>query len=193
MDLAKKLILVDADGVLLDWFYTFAAWMNQHGHSIVKNDSYCLTETFDIPKPVMKEYVRYFNESARIEYLPPFRDAVKYVRKLHEDHGFVFHCITSLSTDSYAAELRRKNIHRLFGKSAFERITCLETNAAKDEALAEYKDSGCFWIEDKAENAIAGLNAGLTPILMEHGHNETFQHEQILKVQSWRQIYEHVT
>jgi len=107
MKLSEKLILVDADGVLLDWFYSFAEWMKFHGHPIVMNDEYQIEKTFGITKEKAKSYARHFNEIARIDFLPPFRDAVKYVRKLHVDHGYVFHCITSLSEDPYAGDLRQ--------------------------------------------------------------------------------------
>ncbi len=193
MYLREKLILVDADGVLLDWFHSFAEWMKFHGYPIVMNDEYKIENTFNIPKEKAKALARHFNESARIEFLPPFRDAIKYVRKLHEEHGYVFHCITSLSTDPYAGDLRRKNIRRLFGETAFEKIICLDTGADKDEALAEYKDSGCVWVEDKFENALSGLNAGLNPFLLEHGHNKAKHHPDISRVQNWRHIYELIT
>ena len=193
MNLREKVILVDADGVLLDWFHSFAGWMKFHGYPIVMNNEYQIEKTFDIPKEKAKAFARHFNESARIEHLPPFRDAIKYVRKLHEEHGYVFHCITSLSEDPYAGDLRRKNIRRLFGESTFEKILCLDTGADKDEALAEYKDSGCFWVEDKFENAIAGLNAGLVPFLLDHGHNQSQHHADVTRVKNWRHIYELIT
>lgn len=190
MKLSDKLILVDADGVLLDWFHSFAEWMNFHGYPIVMNDEYQIEKTFDIPKEKAKALARHFNESARIEYLPPFRDAIKYVKKLHEEHGYVFHCITSLSTDPYAGDLRRKNIRRLFGETAFEKIICLDTGADKDEALAEYKDSGCCWLEDKAENAELGHHMGLNAVLMAHGHNKDFLHDDIPVVNNWKEFYD---
>jgi len=189
MKLSDKVILVDADGVLLDWFHSFAQWMNEHGYPIVMNGEYQIEKTFNIPKDTAKGLARHFNESARIEHLPPFRDAIKYVRKLHEEHGYVFHCITSLSSDPYAGDLRRKNLKRLFGETAFEKIICLDTGADKDEALLPYKDTGCFWLEDKAENAELGNRLGLNAVLMAHGHNESFCHEDIPVVQNWKEFY----
>lgn len=190
MNLAKKVILVDADGVLLDWFHSFAQWMDFHGYPIVVNDEYQIEKTFAIPKEQAKALARHFNESARIEHLPPFRDAIKYVRKLHEEHGYVFHCITSLSSDPFAGHLREKNLKALFGQTVFEKILCLDTGADKDEALAPYKGTGCIWVEDKFENAVAGLNAGLTPFLIDHGHNKAQHHPDIQRVNNWRHIYE---
>jgi len=136
------------------------------------------------------KHVKVFNESAAMGFLPALRDAMYYVKRLHEEHGYVFRCITSMSTDSNAKKLRQMNLEKLFGKTAFEELVCLDTGAAKDDALAPYKDSGLWWIEDKMENAVAGLNAGLRPILIEHGFNmnDTVP-PGITKVVNWKEIY----
>jgi beta-phosphoglucomutase-like phosphatase (HAD superfamily) len=138
--------------------------------------------------------IKRFNESAAMGFLPALRDSVHYVKKLHEEHGYEFHCITSMSTDSYAFKLRRMNLEKLFGTSAFTKLICLATGAPKDDALAEYKDSNCFWIEDKLENAEAGLKQGLRPILVEHGHNMNEDlTDGIHKVVNWKEIYSYIT
>jgi len=190
MKLSDKLILVDCDGVLLDWLYSFQRWMHQRGYEIEDADNYDIAIMYGLQKQYAKNLVRHFNESAAVGWLPPFRDAVKYVRKLHEDHGFIFHCITSLSLDEYAGKLRKKNLEALFGKTVFEKIVCLDCGADKDKALEPYSNSGCIWVEDKPENAEAGLFAGLNPILIEHDHNKEFSNSLITKVQNWREIHD---
>ena len=190
MNMNEKVILVDCDGVLLDWMHTFNEWMQAHGYTLKVHDQYDLNIAYGIEKAESKRLVARFNESAAIGWLTPFRDAIKYVRKLHEEHGFVFHCITSLSTDRYAYELRHRNLTRVFGDTVFEKLICLDTGADKDEALMAYKDTGCFWIEDKPENAITGRNLGLQAILIEHDHNADFFHEDIPVVKTWKEIYE---
>ena len=148
----KKVILTDADGVLLNWEYAFSCWMQQHGHTEVENANwiYDIGERFGLDSNNMgHRLVKQFNESAAIGFLPALRDAMYYVKRLHEEHGYVFRCITSLSTDKNAYELRKMNLEKLFGKTAFEELVCLGTGADKDEALAPYKDSGLYWIEDK--------------------------------------------
>ena len=60
---------------------------------------------------------------------------------------------------------------KLFGKGVFTKLVCLGTGDDKDEALAKYKDSKLWWIEDKSVNCEAGAKAGLKLILVEHGHN----------------------
>lgn len=195
MKLSDKLILVDCDGVLVDWQYGFFRWMREKGHEPVLSNEYDIAKTFDLPKDKAKALVRHFNESAAMGWLPQFRDSIKYVRKLHEDHGYVFHCITSLSLDEYAGRLRRKNLEALFGKTVFEKVECLDCGADKDEALLPYKDSGCLFIEDKPENAISGINAGLQSVLITHDHNLNFDNSShgIIRVKYWKEIYEMLT
>ena len=192
----KKVILTDADGVLLNWEYAFSCWMEQHGHTSVEgsNKLYDIGERFGITKDTGKLLVKQFNESAAIGFLPALRDAMYYVKRLHEEHGYVFRCITSLSLDKNAYKLRLMNLEKLFGKTAFEELVCLDTGADKDEALLPYKDSGLYWIEDKLENAEAGLEVGLKPILIEHGFNMNDKLDpNIKKVVNWKEVYEHIT
>jgi len=190
-----KLILVDADGVLLDWEYAFNIWMQEHGFEEVPGSklSYEMDERYGIPKEQVRKLIRLFNESAAIGFLPALRDAMYYVKRLHEEHGYRFHCITSLSTDPNAVRLREMNLAKLFGKTAFERVLCLPTGADKNEALEEYRDTGCWWIEDKPVNAEAGLAVGLRSLVIEHGHNMHYYHEHITLVKNWRDVYEIVT
>jgi beta-phosphoglucomutase-like phosphatase (HAD superfamily) len=190
-----RLILADCDGVLLDWEYAFNIWMQEHGFEEVLGSklSYEMDERYGIPKEQIRKLIRLFNESAAIGFLPALRDAMYYVKRLHEEHGYRFHCITSLSTDSNAVKLRERNLAKLFGKTAFERVVCLPTGAHKDDALAEYQDTGCWWIEDKPENAEAGYRAGLKPLLIEHGHNMNYIQDHILLVKNWREIYNIIT
>jgi hypothetical protein len=182
-----KVILVDCDGVLLDWEYAFDYWMNRHGYTKVKQDVYEMERAYDMPKPDIKRLIRMFNESATIRKLPPLRDAMKYVRKLHEEYGYVFHAITSLSNDQYAQHLRTKNLRELFGDTAFEKYVYLDTGADKDEELAVYKDTGCYWIEDKEENARKGKELGLEAMLIAHNFNANVT--DIPRVQNWKEIY----
>ena len=192
---SNQLILVDADGVLLNWEYAFAIWMEQHGHEKQPGSEfvYDIGERYGISKDQGRKLIKLFNESAAIGFLPPLRDAIFYVKRLHEEHGYVFHCITSLSTDVNAQRLREMNLAKLFGTSAFERIVCLDTGADKEEVLQEYEGTGCYWLEDKIENAEAGYRAGLRSLLVEHGHNMHHYHEGITIDKNWKEIYQLIT
>ena len=190
----NQLILVDADGVLLNWEYAFAIWMEEHGFTKVKDSAfiYDIGERYNIDPLQGKKLIRMFNESAAIGFLPPHRDAMYYIKRLHEEHGYVFHCITSLSRDINAQRLREMNLTKLFGKTAFERVVCLDTGADKNHALEEYADSGCWWVEDKPENADLGHSMGLRSVLMEHGHNMNHKCPYPV-VKDWKELYSIIT
>lgn len=185
----NKVILVDCDGVLLDWEYSFDQWMKRHGYDIAVDGPYQMKEKYGMPEKDIKRLIRMFNESATIRKLPPLRDAIKYVKKLHEEHGYIFHCVTSLSNDQYAQHLRTKNLIEMFGPSVFEKYTYLDTGADKDEALAEYKDTQCYWVEDKIKNAEVGYDLGLKSILVEHTHNKDYSNNNIPVLKNWKEIY----
>jgi hypothetical protein len=188
-----KVILTDVDGVLLDWEYSFTQWMNKHNYEIQPGfeNSYDIALRYGLAKEDKERIVRMFNESAWIRKLPPLRDAIKYVRKLHEEHGYVFRVISSLSNDYYAQHLRTKNLIEMFGPSVFESFTYLDTGADKDDALAPYTGSMCWWIEDKPENANLGDNLMLESVLVNHHHNQNSQvNPLVTRVNNWKEIYE---
>jgi len=191
-----RLILVDCDGVLLDWEWAFSVWMQERGYTQTPRAKqyYSISDQFNgVSKTEAKKFTKLFNESAAIGFLPALRDSVYYVKRLHEEYGYRFHCITSLSRDENAQKLREMNLNKIYGSTAFERIVCLDTGAHKDEALEEYEGTGCWWIEDKPENALAGWQAGLRPILLEHGHNMDYDHPDVLICKNWAEIFRQIT
>lgn len=187
----NNLILVDADGVLLNWEFSFDVWMGEHGHQKQEGYQfkYDISKRYGIDRDTGKKLIKTFNESAAIGFLPPLRDAIHYVRKLHEEHGYIFHCITSLSLDKNAQRLRKMNLEKLFGETVFEEIVCLDTGADKDAALERYRGSECYWCEDKISNAEVGKNLGLRSLIMSHGHNLDYD-GNIPVVKNWREIYD---
>lgn len=194
--MSNKQILCDADGVLLNWAYAFHIWLDHHGHNPVVPDVGLfqrVSDQFNMENEKVMRLVKLFNESAAIGFLPAMRDAVQYVRLLHEEHGFTFHVISSVSDDLNVTNLRTMNLHKLFGAGAFEHIECLPIDASKCEYLSKFADSGCYWIEDSIQNAEDGLAFGLKPILLEHGFNLNYNNLLIPRVRSWKEIYELIT
>tara|TARA_R110000803_G_scaffold53350_1_gene109514 strand:+ start:12010 stop:12612 length:603 start_codon:yes stop_codon:yes gene_type:complete len=185
-----RIILTDVDGVLLNWEYAFDTWVTSKGYTRITNAAYALTEKYGISAQEEKDLVKQFNESAAIGFLPPLRDAMYYVDLLHRKHGYTFHAITSLSTDPAAGELRTMNLKKLFGETAFTKFVYLGTNAPKDKALAEYKDTDYVWVEDKVENAQLGYQLGLDSILIEHAYN--MHEESIPLMKNWEDVYHYV-
>jgi FMN phosphatase YigB (HAD superfamily) len=188
-----KVIITDADGVLVDWFHSFSRWMTKRNYAIMEPDEYQIDKVYGLIRSAGKQLVREFNESADIAFLTPHLDAIKYVKKLHEEHGYVFHVVTSQTDNINAQNLRIQNLKNLFGDTVFEEITILDTGADKDEALLKYKDTGCWWVEDKPENAEVGVELGLEGILMEHNHNKDYLNVDIKTAKNWKEVYEIVT
>lgn len=190
----NQLILTDADGVLLDWEWAFRVWMQERGYVFEESgkSEYHLHHHYKgTTWEEIKKLVKFFNESAAIGFLPAFRDSAYYVKRLHEEHGYQFRVITSLSLDQNAGKLREMNLRKTFG-NAIESVICLDTGADKDTALEPYRDSGMWWIEDKPQNADVGHNIGLRSILIEHGHNMHHKCSYNL-VKNWKQIYSIIT
>jgi hypothetical protein len=186
------IILTDCDGVLLSWVHSFEWWMKRKGYKPCAV-SYNVSEQYGISQKHAADLVEVFCESAAIGYLPPLKDAIKYVRKLHEEQGAVFHCITSIGIDPYAVKLREHNLNRVFGETVFERIHCLPCGADKTEALKRYEGSGFVWVEDKLENANLGAQMGLRSFLINHPYNEMgVVHDDVTRVNNWKEICEHI-
>jgi len=186
------IILTDCDGVLLSWVHSFEWWMKRKGYK-KHETSYKVSEQYGISEDEANVLVGHFNESAAIGFLPPVGDAIKYVKKLHEEHGYVFHCITSMGTERYAIRLREENLKNVFGSTVFERIKCLDCGADKTEALRRYENSDFVWVEDKPENAEVGAKLGLRSFLINRPYNLDYNvNSDVVRVNNWKEIYEHI-
>lgn len=190
MNLYENVIVTDYDGVCAYWEHGFHMWMLSNGYKIVNRGSYDIEDTYDISVDKAIMLTQAFNESAALKKLPPVKEAIKYIRKLHEDHGYVFHCISAIPNTRDMYEARMENIQNLFGKTAFERLILCGSSKNKKELLKEYKDTGCFWLEDVVENSHYGLDYGMKCILFNHHYNENAELDpRIKRVYNWKEIY----
>lgn len=191
----KKIICIDVDGVVLNWEDAFQVWMKHQGYEQVEGHKfiYDAAKQFDLTKGEGRKWVKLFNESAAMGFLPPLRDAQEILSLLNTNHGYRFVVCTSMSTDKNATALRTRNLKKLFG-DIFEEFIYLDTGASKVEALEKMsrKYPGCFWVEDKVENAWAGSEKGFESIVMEHGYNMDDDHPFFV-ARDWEDIYLHIT
>ena len=196
--LKDKLILTDVDGVLLHWEWMFDFWMSKHGYNKITDNAYSTAQAYGISLVEGERLCTMFNETVYIRNLPPYGAAIKYTKLLHQDHGYVFHAITSIGSDPLVIESRVENLYRVFGRSMFFDITCLHHSVSKEVALRQYQDSRCYWIEDHIYNAALGESLGLEVILVNQPYNQVTpdsppKHKYIRRVSSWKQIYEIIT
>ena len=199
---SNRIILTDVDGVLLEWEHHFTQWLQLRSY-FDKNgnrnypyklldsnhNDYDMSKRFGISKETISQEIREFNRSAWMGTQRPMLESQTWVKLLHAE-GWTFVPITSQTSDIPGQALRKKRLGELFGEHVFSNYHILGTGADKDGALAEFHDTGLYWVEDKPKNALAGLNYGLKPILIDHPYNKEFNHPDIIRVNNWKQIHE---
>ena len=188
-----NVIVTDYDGVCAYWEHGFHMWMVSKGFRETTNGFYSIEAKYGVTKEEGDRLADDFNESAALRRLPPVKDAIKYIRKLHEDHGYVFHCISAIPNTRDMYEARMENIENLFGKTAFERLTLCGHSSNKKELLKEYEGTGCFWIEDLHKNLRYGVDLGMRGILMDRHYNQFDEDFPHVRVETWKEIYEEIT
>lgn len=191
----KKVILTDADGVLVNWNKGFLKFMEEKGYPQIPNTDheYSISARHNVTTKQAMDFVKEFNESPAIETLVPFADSVKYIGKLAQ-LGFRFIVVTSISSHPDAKIRRTKNLQSLFG-DVFDEVHCIEQGASKANILMTWADTGYFWIEDHMRQAEAGHEAGLKTILINHPYNSHYKTDLFPTVSyenPWKEIYERV-
>ena len=205
MPTSNRIILTDVDGVLLEWEHHFTKWMLQrtlfdergaryHPYRLLpdKENTYEMAERFGITKDQVRKEIREFNRSAWMGTQRPMYNSQTWVKLLAAE-GWTFIPITSQTSDKPAQELRKRRLGELFGEHIFTNYHILGTGADKHSALAEFHGTGLYWVEDKPANALAGLNYGLKPILIDHQYNRDFEHPDITRVNNWQDIHKLVS
>ena len=181
-------IILDCDGVLLDWAYAFDVWMMEQGYTRIPdtNKYYNQTLRYGISDYESNKQIKKFNESGCVGFIPAFKDSVEYITKLH-DLGYKFDVLSCLDKDKYAQQLRVKNLLHLFG-DVFDFIDCgLDFNIGKEQYLLDrYSGKDYYWIEDSVGHAESGRKIGLKSIIMDHPYNKEWNG---LRVKNWKQIY----
>ena len=202
MQTSNRIILTDVDGVLLEWEHHFTKWMLQrtlfdergaryHPYRLLpdKQNTYEMAERFGLTTTEIRKQIREFNRSAWMGTQRPMLESQTWVKLLAAE-GWTFIPITSQTSDIPAQHLRKRRLGELFGDHVFTNYHILGTGADKDSALAEFHNTGLYWVEDKPKNALAGLKYGLKPILIDHPYNRDLEHPEIIRVSNWKQIHE---
>jgi len=184
-----KKIIVDCDGVLLDWAYAFDVWMGEHGYRRIPNTNHHYGQAlrYGITEDEASRQIKKFNESGCIGFIPAYKDAIEYVNKLNK-LGWRFEVISSLDKDKYAQKLREKNLNHIFG-NVFDFIDCgLDYTIGKEKYLIDrYEGKSFYWIEDSVKNAESGLKAGLISVIMDHDYNKEWNG---IRVKNWKEVYQ---
>jgi hypothetical protein len=202
MPISDRIILTDVDGVLLEWEHHFTEWMLQRSYYDDKQqriypykllpdkqNTYEMAERFGLSVFEIRKEIREFNKSAWMGTQSPMPESQTWVKLLAAE-GWTFIPITSQTSDIPAQQLRKTRLGELFGDHIFKNYHILDTGQDKDQVLAEFHNTGLYFIEDKPKNALTGLEYGVRPILIDHPYNRDFQHPDVIRVNNWKQIHE---
>lgn len=187
----NKTILIDCDGVLLNWIDSFIVWMSGKGYPTYDEHfgDYGLHNWFQLSEEKINELVLQFNESVEIGFLNPLPGAIEYVSKLVND-GYRFVVITSMTDNPYSRNLRSWNLVRVFG-DVFDDLICLPLRKCKKEELAKLKamfgpSVKTIWIDDHIYNAEVGQELGFETIVFGALHNKNWSGK---RANSWMDLY----
>lgn len=189
----NKIILTDADGVLVNWGKAFDQFMIDRGYTQLPNTDheYGMDVRFGVDHQTAHRLIDEFNNSEQIAHLEEFADSKKYIGKLVE-LGFRFIVVTSISNSQNASKNRTQNLESIFGK-IFDEIHCIGMGESKSYILEKHwGGSDLFWIEDHPRQALSGHEAGLKTVLIDHPHNCHFQTDLFPRVsyhEPWKEIY----
>jgi FMN phosphatase YigB (HAD superfamily) len=163
-------MLVDCDGVLLNWESPFDEYVRKkYGVSMVDSGEYYLTQRYGIDSQLADVMTKDFNQSSEFSDLPVLPGAVEALCDIHR-RGVTIICVTSTVAGALTGDLRKKNLAKHFG-SAIGEIHLLNVDQCKRAVLSQWRDSGHIWVEDLPKNAIVGAELGLRSILIDAPYN----------------------
>jgi len=173
----KQPVILDCDGVLLDWESGFRKWAEAtYQHLAFRSpfpDSWNLSGWIGCSSDEALDLIRRFNHSPEFAYLNPMPDAARLLYEL-DRAGHPIYVLTSCSAMPTIEQRRRENLARLFSVE-FQNVICLDLGVSKLPMLLSFADilGECIWVEDNYKNALDGLTAGHRGFFLHRPHNKT--------------------
>lgn len=171
MSNTKEHILLDVDGVLLDYDKAFESYYGLN--DIALKPTYLYSERYGIEESLIIEMVNEFNESNAFSRIKPFANSEKAISSFVQN-GHELFIISSCGLSSKTYELRKDNLITTFG-DVFSDFHLIDYHKSKFNELEKYKDSEAFWIDDVYHHYIAGKNLGFNAIWKTVEHNRELQ------------------
>lgn len=158
----KPTILVDVDGVLVDWSSQFPHFLEQKGlphEKAIMGYAHSEWQTVEdlvwLPLDEATSLVEEYTCSEFMKRLTPYKDALLAVNQLKHIYDFV--AVTAISNDPQAHQNRTENLEFWF-PGAFSKVHCVGMGGNKLEILSKYDST--VWIDDSPGHIREGLMAG---------------------------------
>lgn len=171
--ISNKNILLDCDGVLLDYVAGLKEFCMRQGIHPTSPAPLCysMSPWLGVSNEEILDLIIAFNEEdERFAEIPAYDHAVKGVRRLKEA-DWTITIVTSATTTPERQQMRQDNLDRFFGEDAFDEVLFLGLREDKETALRRFQPS--LWVEDNYKNALAGQKSGHQPIMINQTYNAT--------------------
>lgn len=182
-------IILDVDGVLLDWFGGFAGWMAENGHEVLPSGPHRYDQTDKYPgktKEDLDDFIARFNVSDHFGTLPMIDGAHQGVAALKAAlPGWRTAIVSSCGVSPRTVALRARSVLS-FG---IDELFLVPTGESKKPYLQRY-GAGSIVIEDAAHHAVAAAELGHKTILLDQDWNVGEPAGDARRMASWAHIDE---
>jgi len=188
---------VDADGVLTDMQeFNYRCGKQFFRKDIVDKAGYSVKEIFGVGKLAEIFYgLKYFPQYCKEH--PPRKDAIEVLQKL-SDEGNVLHEITArkfVTYKNFIGHCSKKWFVDWCNKYNFKfaSITfCSEKNGPDDKYKACRHFNVEVMIDDRPEIVLYLAERGIRVLMMDAPYNQDVQHENVVRVFGWKDVYEKI-
>lgn len=179
------LLLTDIDDCALDWGRGFREFVKSKGIPTTGE----WVSSWDLgtwmPPELVRPTIDEFNSGPKFGELLPVEGSVEALKNIFHA-GYRIVGVTSCSGDPAVKVTRVRNLNEYFG-NIFLDVHCIPIGESKAPILSQYPP-GSFWVEDKFENAVAGLECGHKSILFSRPHNRGLDHPEVRRFETWKGI-----
>ena len=184
----KPLLLLDVDGVLLDWLSGFEQYLLQQAPELHRDfsglhDAENLEQLLGMSTTQMDNWIHKFHHDPEFEYLQPLPGAQAALRTLQPWVRMV--CITASGRSPDSVRMRKANLLSVFG-DVFDQVWCTNGSVEKPKYLHMYPPG--YWVEDTLNNAIMGVKAGHEAFLMDAIYNKHVHDDQVRRVTNMAEV-----
>ena len=186
MTILNNKIVLDVDGILLDYITAIIEWIEAEKGYLINPDSpltsYDMSSWFfNMTSEEFLNLVKEYNNYPRI--IPPVESAIENVKKL-KNAGYSITVLTSFGGNKESSKFRENYLNLLF-PNCFDEIIILGLGECKERVLRRIMPK--FFVDDADHNLEIGLKLGITCIALWTTYNRKTPNDAIY-VETWEDI-----